>query len=52
MGQAAEAGLILKQMREMGMKQPVFGSSRWHIRNCSLSPAPLRRISSNFAFES
>ena len=27
-GEAAEAGLILKQMREMGMKQPVFGSSR------------------------
>jgi len=24
----AEAGLILKQMRSMGMKQPVFGSSR------------------------
>ena len=27
-GEAAEAGLILKQMREMGMNQPVFGSSR------------------------
>jgi ABC-type branched-subunit amino acid transport system substrate-binding protein len=27
-GEAAEAGLILKQMRAMGMKQPVFGSSR------------------------
>ncbi len=27
-GEAAEAGLILKQMRSMGMKQPVFGSSR------------------------
>jgi ABC-type branched-subunit amino acid transport system substrate-binding protein len=27
-GEAAEAGLILKQMRDMGMKQPVFGSSR------------------------
>jgi ABC-type branched-subunit amino acid transport system substrate-binding protein len=27
-GEAAEAGLILKQMREMGMKQPVFGCSR------------------------
>jgi ABC-type branched-subunit amino acid transport system substrate-binding protein len=27
-GEAAEAGLIVKQMREMGMKQPVFGSSR------------------------
>ena len=27
-GEAAEAGLILKQMREMGMKQSVFGSSR------------------------
>jgi branched-chain amino acid transport system substrate-binding protein len=27
-GEAAEAGLILKQMRELGMKQPVFGSSR------------------------
>jgi branched-chain amino acid transport system substrate-binding protein len=27
-GEAAEAGLILKQMREMGMKQPVFGGSR------------------------
>ena len=27
-GEAAEAGLVLKQMREMGMKQPVFGSSR------------------------
>jgi len=26
--EAAEAGLILKQMRSMGMKQPVFGSSR------------------------
>jgi branched-chain amino acid transport system substrate-binding protein len=27
-GEAQEAGLILKQMRAMGMKQPVFGSSR------------------------
>ena len=27
-GEAAEAGLIVKQMREMGMKQPVFGGSR------------------------
>jgi branched-chain amino acid transport system substrate-binding protein len=27
-GEAAEAGLILKQMRSMGMQQPVFGSSR------------------------
>ena len=27
-GEAAEAGLILKQMREMGMKQPAFGASR------------------------
>lgn len=27
-GEAAEAGLILKQMRSMGMEQPVFGSSR------------------------
>ena len=27
-GNAHEAGLILKQMRAMGMKQPVFGSSR------------------------
>lgn len=27
-GEAAEAGLILKQMRAMGMTQPVFGSSR------------------------
>jgi len=27
-GEAPEAGLILKQMREMGMKQPVFGGSR------------------------
>jgi ABC-type branched-subunit amino acid transport system substrate-binding protein len=27
-GEAAEAGLILKQMRQMGMKEPVFGSSR------------------------
>ncbi len=27
-GEAAEAGLILKQMRAMGMKQPVFGGSR------------------------
>ena len=27
-GEAAEAGLILKQMREAGMKQPVFGASR------------------------
>ncbi len=27
-GEAAEAGLILKQMRSMGMKQPVFGASR------------------------
>jgi branched-chain amino acid transport system substrate-binding protein len=26
--EAADAGLIVKQMREMGMKQPVFGSSR------------------------
>ncbi len=27
-GEAAEAGLILKQMRALGMNQPVFGSSR------------------------
>ncbi len=27
-GEAGEAGLILKQMREMGMKQPAFGASR------------------------
>jgi len=27
-GNAEQAGLILKQMRAMGMKQPVFGSSR------------------------
>jgi ABC-type branched-subunit amino acid transport system substrate-binding protein len=27
-GEAAEGGLILKQMRAMGMKQPVFGGSR------------------------
>lgn len=27
-GEAEEAGLILKQMRAMGMNQPVFGSSR------------------------
>ncbi len=27
-GEAGEAGLILKQMRETGMKQPVFGASR------------------------
>ncbi|HUY82760.1 MAG TPA: ABC transporter substrate-binding protein [Acidobacteriaceae bacterium] len=27
-GNAREAGLILKQMRAMGMQQPVFGSSR------------------------
>ena len=27
-GEAAEAGLILKQMRQMGMNQPVFGGSR------------------------
>ncbi len=27
-GEAADAGLILKQMRAMGMKQPVFGGSR------------------------
>jgi branched-chain amino acid transport system substrate-binding protein len=27
-GEYPEAGLILKQMRAMGMKQPVFGSSR------------------------
>ncbi|MGO8787131.1 MAG: ABC transporter substrate-binding protein [Terriglobia bacterium] len=27
-GEAEEAGLILKQMRDMGMKQPVFGGSR------------------------
>jgi len=27
-GNASQAGLILKQMRGMGMKQPVFGSSR------------------------
>jgi branched-chain amino acid transport system substrate-binding protein len=26
--EAADAGLIVKQMREMGMNQPVFGSSR------------------------
>jgi len=27
-GEAPEAGLILKQMRALGMRQPVFGSSR------------------------
>jgi branched-chain amino acid transport system substrate-binding protein len=27
-GEAADAGLILKQMRAMGMNQPVFGGSR------------------------
>ena len=27
-GEAAEAGVILKQMRSMGMQQPVFGASR------------------------
>ena len=27
-GDAAQAGMILQQMRAMGMKQPVFGSSR------------------------
>jgi len=27
-GSATQAGMILKQMRAMGMKQPVFGSSR------------------------
>lgn len=27
-GEAAEAGLILKQMRALGMQQPVFGGSR------------------------
>ena len=27
-GNARQAGLILKQMRDLGMKQPVFGSSR------------------------
>src|SRR5271157_1049102 len=27
-GEAAEAGLILKQMRALGMKQPAFGGSR------------------------
>lgn len=27
-GEAAEAGLILKQMRALGMRQPVFGGSR------------------------
>jgi branched-chain amino acid transport system substrate-binding protein len=27
-GEAGEAGLLLKQMREAGMKQPVFGASR------------------------
>ena len=27
-GEAEEAGLILKQMRQMGMNQPVFGGSR------------------------
>jgi branched-chain amino acid transport system substrate-binding protein len=27
-GEATEAGLILKQMRDIGMKQPVFGASR------------------------
>ena len=27
-GEAPEAGLILKQMRQMGMKQPVLGGSR------------------------
>ena len=27
-GEAADAGLILKQMRALGMKQPVFGGSR------------------------
>ena len=33
-GEAAEAGLILKQMRSMGMKQPVFGSSRLDYPRC------------------
>jgi len=36
-GEAAEAGLILKQMRAMGMNQPVFGSSR-------IAHAPLLEI--------
>ena len=36
-GEAAEAGLILKQMRQMGMNQPVFGSSR-------LAHAPLLEV--------
>ena len=36
-GEAAEAGLILKQMREMGMNQPVFGGSR-------MAHAPLLEI--------
>ncbi len=27
-GEAADAGLIVKQMREAGMQQPIFGSSR------------------------
>ena len=43
-GEAAEAGLILKQMRAMGMKQPVFGGSRLaYPRSCSKSPDPRRK---------
>ena len=34
-GEAAEAGLILKQMRDMGMNQPVFGGSRLRLRRTS-----------------
>jgi branched-chain amino acid transport system substrate-binding protein len=36
-GEAAEGGLILKQMRQLGLKQPVFGSSR-------LAHAPLLEV--------
>jgi branched-chain amino acid transport system substrate-binding protein len=36
-GEAAEGGLILKQMRQLGMTQPVFGSSR-------LAHAPLLEV--------
>ena len=36
-GEADDAGLILKQMRQMGMTQPVFGSSR-------IARAPLLEI--------
>ena len=42
-GEAAEAGLILKQMRAMGMKQPVFGGSRLAYPELLRNRRPRRR---------